>query len=140
MPDFTVVFSILLSVCISPHSCIVWITCPLPSCARCLYFLPVSFVLSDVSAGSSSPPSAYHSCPLSSPFCPLSPSLVPSFSRPFPCLTCHSCRLCSHLLSPSPHHPSYFLTQTLLLSPLSLTRPSPVSLLRTAPAPRGRPS
>lgn len=68
-------FCILLSVCISCHPYIVWNSFSLSSCARCLCFLPVSFVLLDVSAGSSSrPPCA--------PF--VSPLLLPSFLSPFP--------------------------------------------------------
>lgn len=144
---------ILLSVCISPHSCIVWNSCSLPSCARCLCFLPVSFVLLDVSAGSSSLPLRTIHVPSAlflPPFFVPSPDfnifpLVPSFShpfRPFPCPTCrcHSCRLCSHLLSPSPPQPSNSLTH-LSLSLHSLSHSSvSVSRLRTAPAPRGRPS
>lgn len=52
--------------------------------------------------------------------------LVSSFLHPFcpfPCPTCccHSCRVCSHLLSPSLPRPSYSLTQLYFSLP-SLTR------------------
>lgn len=51
-----VFFCIVLTVCISCHSCIVWLSHSPHSCARCSYFLPVTFVLLDTTAGSSSRP------------------------------------------------------------------------------------
>lgn len=117
-------FCILLSVCISCHPYIVWSSCSLSSCARCLCFLPVSFVLLDVSAGSSSCPPVHHSCPLCSrpPFCPLSlfehflscPLFFTSISfLPYPLLS-----LLSPLLS------LLSLPQSIVFSYLLFSRPS----------------
>lgn len=132
--------SLCLCVCISPHPCIVCNSCSLPSCARWLCFLPVSFVLLDVSAWSSSLPlrSIYVPSSLSpfffyflSPLCPPScPHLFHIQCRP--CPTCYvatpvSPSICSVIL---PRLPFFFS-----LTPLVF-----VSRLRTAPAPRGRPS
>lgn len=85
--------SLCLCVCISPHPCIVCNSCSLPSCARWLCFLPVSFVLLDVSAWSSSLPLRSIYVPSSlSPFffyflSPLCPHLFHIQCRP--CPTCY---------------------------------------------------
>ena len=113
--------------CISPHSCIVWNCCPLSNCARCLYFLPVSFVLLDVSAGSSSlplhtmhVPSALALFFVPSPYLNISPH-IPS-SHLFHPLPTPALSLLSSLLSPCVTLTSTF-HRTLLLPPLSLLSP-----------------
>lgn len=103
--------------CISLHPRIVWISGSLPRCARCLCFLPVSFVLLDISVGSSSVPLRTSHVPSAlplSPVCPPFPSRMfslMSFSHPSPCPTFRgqSCR-------PFPHRSSSYLLGQLSFS------------------------
>lgn len=111
------------------HLLSVWLSCSFPSCARCLYFLPVSFVLSRCSSREILSPSAYCWCPLCSLILTLFPhSALHLPSSTFPhailhssCVTCHchSFYLYPHSLSPD----RAFLPDSPLLSP-SLTHSS----------------
>lgn len=110
--DFIVVckFCFLLSVCVSCHPCIVWNSCSLTSCARCLCFLPLSFVMLDVAAGSFSRPLHTIHVPFTSlSISVLSPLFCIHFYPPLALLSSllSPPELCSHSHY---HAPSCFVT------------------------------